>query len=307
MQTRFQTTLNAPVTFDGIGLHRGMPAHMVVKPAPIGAGVVFHRVDISDRDRKIPAAFDRVTDTLLCTLLSNDAGVTISTVEHILAALAGLGLTNAIIEVNGSEVPIMDGSAEPFVEAILAVGIRTQRARRRVLRILKPVEVRVGNAIARLEPCDRFEMDFRIEFSDAAIGTQARDMMVVNGAFREVLADSRTFVRASDVEALREQGLALGGSLDNAIVVDQAQVRNPEGFRHADECVRHKMLDAVGDLALAGAPIIGRYVGRRAGHGVTNTLLRALFATPGAWAFDVCGEVDVAALPGFTPGTHVHH
>ncbi|MEL6583042.1 MAG: UDP-3-O-acyl-N-acetylglucosamine deacetylase [Pseudomonadota bacterium] len=298
MQTHFQTTLTSAAELRGVGLHKGKSARLVINPAPVNHGIVFRRADIAG-SAPIPAVFDRVTDTQLCTLLSNDAGETISTVEHVMAALAGVGVTNAEIVVDGPEVPIMDGSSAPFVEAILAVGLKMQRARRRVLRVLKPVSVEINGATARLEPSEIFEIDFEIDFPNTPIGKQSRRMTVANGAFCDILADSRTFVRASDVETLQKQGLALGGSLDNAIVVDVDAVQNPEGFRHEDECVRHKMLDAVGDLALAGAPIVGRYVGRRAGHGVTNALLRKLFDTPGAWAFDICQEHDVAGLPGY--------
>jgi UDP-3-O-[3-hydroxymyristoyl] N-acetylglucosamine deacetylase len=300
VQTRFQTTLEEAVTLEGIGLHRGVPARLVLKPAPLNSGIVFVRTDL-DGDQHIPATFDRVTDTQLCTLLSNDAGATVSTVEHVMAAMAGLGLTNVIAEIDGPEIPIMDGSSAQFVDAILRVGIKEQRARRRVLRVLKAVEIEVGDASARLEPSDDFEIDFEIDFPNTPIGHQSRRMQVANGAFCDVLADSRTFVRASDVDNLRANGLALGGSLENAIVVDVDTVQNPEGFRHSDECVRHKMLDAVGDLALAGAPILGRYVGHKAGHGVTNQLLRKLFETPGAWAFEVCDSTMVASLPGVAP------
>lgn len=246
----------------------------------------------------IPASWDAVSDTMLNTRISNASGVTLSTIEHLMAALQGTGISNALIEVDGPEVPIMDGSAAPFVRQILAAGIAEQAEHRSVLRILKRVELIEDAARASLEPADQFEVDFHIDFPGTAIGRQAKSLAVVNGAFVDHLMDSRTFVRSGDVELLRQNGLALGGSLANAVVVDGSTVQNPEGFRHPDEAVRHKMLDAVGDLALAGAPIIGKYTGIRAGHGVTNRLLRKLFATPDAFRLDSCGVTDVAGLPG---------
>ena len=200
-----------------------------------------------------------------------------------MAALAGTGVTHALIEIDGPEVPIMDGSARRFVQAILKAGLRTLPGELRAIRVLKPVREVEGEVVAELVPAETLTIDFAIDFPDAAIGRQARRLDMVNGAFVHELADCRTFCRRGDVEAMQAHGLALGGSLDNAVVVDGAAVLNPGGFRRADECVRHKMLDALGDLALAGAPILGAYRGVRAGHGATNRLLRRLFATPGAW------------------------
>lgn len=304
VQTHFQTTLRRPISLTGIGLHRGRTARMTLLPAAAETGIWFKRVDVTGADQLIPAIYDHVTDTQLCTLLSNRDGVSISTVEHIMAALAGLGLTNVMIEVDGPEVPIMDGSSKTFVDAILEAGMTVQTAKRRIIRILDRVEVQVGGASAVLMPAPAFEMSFEIDFPDAAIGHQSRSMRVSNGAFVEHLANCRTFGRAYEVDAMRARGLALGGSLENAIVIDGARVLNTDGFRHPDECVRHKMLDAVGDLALAGAPILGRYEGLRAGHGVTNVLLRALFDTPDAWQMEECSAHDVRGLPGLVPQRH---
>ena len=198
-----------------------------------------------------------------------------------------MGVTNALIELDGPEVPIMDGSSRGFVQAIQARGLRHVDGEARAIRILKPVEVVDQGRVARLEPSDGFEIDFEIVFEDAAIGAQSARLDMGPGVFADQLMECRTFCRKAEVDALQKMGLARGGSLENAIVVDGGEVLNPGGLRRPDEFVRHKMLDAVGDLALAGAPIIGRYVGRKAGHEMTNKLLRALFAAPDAWRFEV--------------------
>lgn len=293
-----QNTLKSAVTFTGTGLHSGAPVRMVVRPASADYGIWFRRTDVTDRDALIPARWDAVVPSKLCTLVENKAGVSVSTIEHIMAALAGSAIHNALIEIDGPEVPILDGSAMPFVQAFIFRGIREQAAPVRAIRVLKSVEVRDGEAIARLDPADMLEIDFRISFSDAAIGTQSRRLNMANGAFVRELSDSRTFCRQADVDAMRERGLALGGTLENAVVFQGADVLSPGGLRHADEPVRHKMLDAVGDLALAGGPILGRYTGDRAGHALTNRLLRALFADPEAFRLVDCGPQTVGKLPG---------
>lgn len=278
-----QATIGRGVTFSGIGVHGGQTANATVKPAAAGAGVFFRRTDITDRPNVVPARYDLVADTRLCTMLANESGVTVATVEHLMAALAGLGVTNAEIEIDGPETPIMDGSSEPFVRGLAAAGVVAQAAEQRAIEILKAVRVIDGDKSAALTPCRRFEMRFEIEFEDEAIGRQERAMTLVNGAFIDELCRARTFGRLCEVEMLRKAGLGRGGSLDNAIVVDGARVLNRGGLRYEDEFVRHKMLDAIGDLSLAGAPIIGRYEGVRAGHEITNQLLRALFADKSAW------------------------
>jgi len=291
-----QSTLSKSVSFTGVGLHGGKPARMAIRPAPAGAGVWFCRVDVSDRDQMIPARYDAVSDTRLCTVLANPAGVSVSTVEHVMAALAGCGVDNALIDIDGPEIPIMDGSAQVFVDAIQTAGLAFTDTPRRALRILSPVMVERGDARAELHPADAFAMDFSIAFDDAAIGRQRHAMTLGADGFARDLADCRTFTRLAEIEQLRAHGLALGGSLDNAVVVDGARVLNPGGLRRPDEFVRHKMLDAVGDLALAGAPIIGRYVGVKAGHALTNTLLRALFARPDAWRWEPAApRIDMPA------------
>jgi UDP-3-O-[3-hydroxymyristoyl] N-acetylglucosamine deacetylase len=216
-----------------------------------------------------------------------------------MAALAGCGIHNARIDVWGPELPILDGSSAPFVEAILASGARVTDVPLKVLRILRPVEVTTADgALARLEPADGFEVDFEIDFPDAAIGRQTLSLDLSNGAFVHELCDARTFCRRADVETMHAAGLALGGSLENAVVVAGDEVLTPGGLRRDDEPVRHKMLDALGDLALAGGPIRGAYTGRRAGHALTNRLLRTLFATPGSWRWETCDDRFRQRLPG---------
>ncbi|MCL7464406.1 UDP-3-O-acyl-N-acetylglucosamine deacetylase [Phaeovulum sp. NW3] len=293
-----QTTIGSPAVFEGVGLHSGQPVRMVIHPAPADHGVVFRRTDVRAANPRIPALWDRVTPSRLCTLVENAEGVSVSTIEHVMAALVGAGVHNALIEIDGPEVPILDGSAAPFVAGIQAKGLRQLDAPLRAIRILKPVEVREGEAVARLDPAPALEIDFVIDFADAAIGRQAKRLNMANGAFVRELADSRTFCRQSDVEAMRANGLALGGTYENAVVVDGDRVLSPGGLRHADEAVRHKMLDALGDLALAGAPILGRYSGTRAGHAMTNRLLRALFADPSAWTWEECSPAQAYGLPG---------
>ncbi|MGR3199586.1 MAG: UDP-3-O-acyl-N-acetylglucosamine deacetylase [Paracoccus sp. (in: a-proteobacteria)] len=292
-----QATLKNKMTFAGVGLHSGAAAVLTLHPAPAGHGIVFRRTDLTPAV-DIPALWNQVTPSKLCTLMDNGAGATLSTVEHVMAALAGTGIHNALVMVDGPEVPILDGSSAPFVEGILKVGIRRQVAPLRAIRVLRPVEVREGEAFARLSPADHLEIDFQIDFTDAAIGHQEKRLDMANGAFLRELADSRTFCRAADVEAMRRNGLALGGTFLNAVVFDGAEVLSPGGLRHADEAVRHKMLDATGDLALAGAPLLARYTGYRAGHAMTNRLLRALFADPTAWRWEQCTPELEGRLPG---------
>jgi UDP-3-O-[3-hydroxymyristoyl] N-acetylglucosamine deacetylase len=297
-----QTTLTSPVTFTGTGLHSGAPVRMTVRPAPADHGIWFRRTDLPG-DTRIPARWDAVPQSRLCTVVANGAGVSVSTVEHVMAALAGTGIHNALIDIDAAEVPILDGSARPFVAAFLATGLREQDAPVRAIRVLKPVEVREGAAMARLEPAEMLEIDFRIDFAEGAIGLQTRRLNMANGAFVRELSDSRTFCRQTDVDDMRARGLALGGTLENAVVFDGDRVLSPGGLRHADEPVRHKMLDALGDLALAGGPLLARYVGVRAGHALTNRLLRALFADPLAWMAVDCGPQTLGKLPGV--GVHV--
>lgn len=299
-----QRTLKSSVTFAGTGLHSGKPVTMTVSPAAPETGIWFKRTDVLDQDALIPAIWDAVNQSPLCTRLENASGVTLSTVEHVMAALAGCGIHNALIEVNGPEVPILDGSSAIFVRAFLQHGLIDQGRPVQAIEILKPVEVRNGEAWARFEPALDLTIDFHIDFEDAAIGVQQKTLKMANGSFVRELCDSRTFCRKADVDYMRSNGLALGGTLHNAVVVEGDKVLSPGGLRHADEPVRHKMLDALGDLALAGAPILGRYTGYRAGHAMTNDLLRAVFADTRNFRMVSCDASKMARLPGV--GAHLN-
>lgn len=292
-----QSTLKSAVSFNGIGLHTGTPVRMTIRPARAGLGIWFRRLDVAG-DQWIQARWDAVAPSLLCTRIGNPSGTEVSTVEHVMAAVAGTGLSNAVIEIDGPEVPIADGSAAQFVAGILGRGLVAQNEPVYAIEVLEPVEIATSLARARLEPATGMHVSFRIEFPDPAIGRQERALNLANGAFVRDLCDSRTFCRLADVERMRADGLILGGTLENAVVVDGDRIVTPGGLRHADEAVRHKMLDAVGDLALAGGPILGHYHGDRAGHAMTNALLRKLFARPDAYRIVPCGANLAARLPG---------
>ena len=295
-----QTTIKSPVSFTGRGLHSGAPATMTIRPASAEHGIWFCRTDVSLGDRLIPARWDAVNRSPLCTKIENSAGLGVSTIEHVMAALAGCGVHNALVEIDGPEVPILDGSSAPFVRGIMQRGLRSLTAPVRALEILREVTVTDGAARATLSPAKTLTIEFEIDFVDAAIGHQHKALIMENGSFARELCDSRTFCRQADVDQMRAAGLALGGSAgENAVVFDGAHVLSPGGLRHADEPVRHKMLDALGDLSLAGAPLIGRYTGVRAGHSLTNTLLRKLFSTPGAVRMLICDTEMTTRLPGY--------
>ncbi len=293
-----QQTLAKNVNLIGTGLHSGRPARLCASPAPVGHGIVFKRKDVNARNPLVAARWDNVSDTVLNTRVSNEDGVEVSTIEHLMSAIAGCGIHNALIEIDGPEVPIFDGSALRFARAFLEAGVVPQDAPVDMIRILKPVRVERGDAFAEFHPHEGFEIDYSIEFSDPVIGKQSLRQDLSNGAFLRELADCRTFCRKSDVDALHAQGLALGGTLENAIVVDGHEIVSPGGFRRADECVRHKMLDALGDMSLAGAPIMGTYRAHKAGHALTNTLLRKLFSMEGAYVVEKADYAADLRLPG---------
>ena len=278
-------SLKAPIGCVGDGLHSGRRISLTLHPAAAGAGIQFRRIDLGV---DIPARFDFVTDTRLCTTIAapNAPQARIGTIEHIMAALTGAGIDDAIIEVDGPEIPILDGSAAPFLFLIDCAGIATSAAPRQMIEVLRPVRVEEAQgAFAELHPNSEasFDAALEIDYPNTAIGYQSLNFRLTPEAFRANVADSRTFGLAADVARLHEAGLALGGSLENAVVVDGMTILNRGGLRHADEFIRHKMLDVVGDLALAGAPLRARFIGSRSGHGLNNQLLRALFADASAW------------------------
>lgn len=294
-----QTTIKRTVSCKGTGLHSGVDAELTLRPAPAGHGIVFRRVDVAGDDALVPARFDLVGSAAYGTTLRNAAGVEVRTVEHLMAALAAAGVDNVLAEIDGIEIPIMDGSSAHFVALIETAGLQPQAATRHYIRIRRPVEVIDGDKIARLTPHDGFQIDCDIVFEAAAIARQRFVFEVAGETFKTEVARARTFTLARDIEALHAHGLALGGSLDNAVVVDGGEILNPDGLRFADECVRHKALDVLGDLALAGKPILGRFEGVKMGHAMNNKVLRALFADPSA--YDIvpagAGRGEVVKLP----------
>jgi UDP-3-O-[3-hydroxymyristoyl] N-acetylglucosamine deacetylase len=286
----------------GVGVHSGAHVRMALTPAPVDTGVLFVRNDVKGADNIIRAHADSVSETRNCTTLRNKAGVEIATVEHLMSACMGLGVDNLIVEVDGPEVPILDGSSAPFVQTLMNAGVKQQYAPQRFIRIVEPIEVRMGAKSAALLPPEDFEgldLDVTIRFADRAIGVQNRRVQLTPQAFLTDIADARTFGFLSDVEVLRAAGLGLGASMDNTLVVDAGRVVNPEGLRFDDEFVRHKLLDAIGDLAMAGAPIYGRFVADQPGHALNARLVRALLDTPEAWAWT--GQDEAADLREAAP------
>ncbi|WP_309607023.1 UDP-3-O-acyl-N-acetylglucosamine deacetylase [Phenylobacterium sp.] len=279
----FQHTVKTPALFAGVGVHTGEFTRVAVRPAAPDTGIVFVRIDVDAHDNLVPCTPQSVCKTQLGTVITNPAGVTVATIEHLMAALVMSGIDNAVVELDGPEMPIMDGSSWPFLKILDRAGRRPQAAARRFIEILDTVEVVDGDKRATLRPAMRFEVAFAIEFPTAVIGRQEIDLPMDETAFRRELADCRTFGFLHEVEALRAMGLARGGTLENCVVIEGDRVLNPEGLRRPDEFVRHKALDAIGDLYVLGAPILGRFEGELAGHGINNQLVRALVARPDAW------------------------
>ncbi len=279
----FQHTLNGPINFVGPGLHSGLMISMMVQPAPANTGYIFVRQDVPVGHAEVPARWNAVTDTRLSTTVSNRFGVKVATIEHLMAALHASGVDNARIVLNGAEVPILDGSAEPFIRLIRHVGICPQREERKVIVVRRPVRVEENGKAAALIPDAHPSMDMTIEFEAGAIGRQQLSVPLDRESFERELADARTFGFQDQVDTLRKLGLVKGGSLQNAVLINDGGIVNPEGLRHPDEFVRHKILDAIGDLALAGAPIMGRFVGHCSGHALNNALLRELLHNDDNW------------------------
>ena len=293
-----QSTISTQCVISGTGLHSGKPVRLRLKPAGAGTGIVFRRVDCPAAIQDIAVHPGNWVEAQLCTVLENAHGLRVTTVEHLLAALHGCGIHNLIVEIDSEEVPILDGSAAPFVRKILAAGVSTQDAPLQVLRMRKTVEVEKDGARARLSPARGLELAFEIDFAEPAIGHQRQQLSMSNGAFLRELSDCRTFCLRRDVERMQASGLALGGTLDNAVVFHDGAVLSPGGLRRADEPVRHKMLDVMGDLYVAGLPILGRYEGVRAGHALTGRLLQAVFADPTSHERVTLGGAARKRLPG---------
>ncbi|OYX49581.1 MAG: UDP-3-O-[3-hydroxymyristoyl] N-acetylglucosamine deacetylase [Alphaproteobacteria bacterium 32-64-14] len=285
-----QNTIASSASVSGAGVHTGKPARLTVRPAGEGVGVVFVRTDVTDRAAEIPALVTKVTTTELGTNMTNEAGVSVATVEHFLAACAGLGVDNVIAELDGPELPILDGSSRPFVELLEQAGVKAQAAPKRVLKILKPVEVRPaqgqgGVKFARLSPGKGFTISVVIDFTTKAIGRQEISFTMTPGAFARDVAWARTFGFAHQAEQLHAMGKGLGASMDNTVVIEGDKILNPGGLQAQDEFVRHKLLDVIGDLFLAGGTIEGLYEAEQPGHALNNQLLRAVFADAASFAW----------------------
>ena len=297
-----QRTIKRAIKSTGVGLHTGRKVVMTLRPAQPDTGIVFRRVDL-DKPVDIRAEARAVTDTRLCSALEG-GGAKVATVEHLMSALAGLGIDNLYVDLAGPEVPIMDGSAGPFVFLLQSAGIEEQRAPKRFFRIRRPVEVGDGDKWARLEPYDGFKVSFSIVFDHPVFerSTQSLTIDFAETAYAQEVARARTFGFAQDVETLRNAGLALGGSLDNAVVLDEYRVLNSDGLRYADEFVKHKVLDAIGDLYLVGHPIIGAFTAHKSGHALNNQLLRATLDQADAWelaSFEKASETPAGLARAF--------
>ena len=288
----------------GIGLHSGEKVYMTLRPAPADHGIVFRRTDLDGPDNEILARADKVGDTRLCTALC-DGAVRVATVEHLLSAMAGLGIDNAVVELSAPEVPIMDGSAGPFVFLIQSAGIEEQDAPKRFIRIKRPVVVEDEGKWARFDPHDGFQVDFTIEFDHPVFRNHSHSASVdfSTTSFVREVSRARTFGFMREIEMLRDNNLALGGSMDNAIVVDDYRVLNEDGLRYEDEFVKHKILDAIGDLYLMGNSLIGRFTGYRSGHDLNNRLVRALMADQDAWEEVTFKEAEKAPVSFLNPLT----
>jgi len=293
-----QKTLKNSIGCSGVGLHTGAKVAIMISPAEVNSGILFKRTDISGGQSIIAGTWRNVVESKLCSAIANDSGVEIKTIEHLMAAFAGLGIDNALVEISGPEIPIMDGSAAPFVFLIECAGISEQNSPRGAIKILKPITVSEDHCEASLIPGDGFSVAFDIHFNSPLVASQDHYVELTDGAFKAEISSARTFGFEHEVAALRAGGLLLGGSLDNAVVVSGERVLNDSGLRYGNEFVRHKILDSVGDLYLAGAPIIGHFRGSRSGHAMNHQLLEALFADVEAWAM-VSERYEQPRTPNF--------
>jgi UDP-3-O-[3-hydroxymyristoyl] N-acetylglucosamine deacetylase len=279
-----QTTLRSQATVTGVGVHSGLPVSLTLGPAPVNSGFVFVRSGLDGRDREVQATADSVIATEFATVLGDRKGPLVSTAEHVLAALRGMGVDNAIIEIDGPEVPIMDGSSAAFVAAIDQAGIVSQSAARRFIQVLKPVQVTIGESFGELRPhAAGFRAEIEINFANPVIGRQSYVLDLNPERFRREISRARTFGCMNDVARLWSAGFALGASFENSVVFDDTRLLNTEGLRYTDECARHKVLDVIGDLALAGLPLLGAFRSVRGGHKLNHAVLTALMADRSAW------------------------
>ncbi|MBA3997210.1 MAG: UDP-3-O-[3-hydroxymyristoyl] N-acetylglucosamine deacetylase [Candidatus Accumulibacter sp.] len=280
-----QRTLKSLIRASGVGLHSGVKVNMTLRPAAPDTGIVFRRVDL-DPVVDLPASALMVGDTRMCSCLEN-AGAKVGTIEHLMSAFAGLGIDNAFVDLDAAEVPILDGSASPFVFLIQSAGIEEQGAAKKFIRVKRPIEVREGDKLARFEPYDGFRMSFSIVFNHPAIDRTGQEVTFdfAEHSYVREIARARTFGFMQEVEWLRENGLAQGGGLDNAVVLDEFRVLNADGLRYGDEFVKHKVLDAIGDLYLLGHPLLASVVAHKSGHALNNALARELLANEDAWEF----------------------
>jgi UDP-3-O-[3-hydroxymyristoyl] N-acetylglucosamine deacetylase len=279
-----QTTLRSQATVTGVGVHSGLPVNLTIGPASVDAGFIFVRTGLDGRDREVRAEASSVIATEFATVLGDRAGPLVSTAEHVLAALRGMGVDNATIEVDGPEVPIMDGSAAAFVAAIEQAGIVSQSAARRFIQVTRPVQVAIGDSFGELRPnSSGFRAEVEIDFANPVIGRQSYVLDLSAERFRREISRARTFGCVNDVARLWSAGFALGASFENSVVFDDTRLLNTEGLRYSDECVRHKVLDAIGDLALAGLPLLGTFRSVRGGHKLNHAVLTALLADRSAW------------------------
>ena len=280
----YQQTLSEPLLIQGIGLHSGIEVSMKLIPAESNTGIKFYRTDLK-KNNEIDALWSNVSNTQLSTTISNIYGAKVSTIEHLMSALSGLHIDNLKIEINGPEVPIMDGSSKDFVDLIESIPLKNLNQKRKIILIKKNIKVKNDNGKVELKPNNQFSIDFEIDFPSKIISKQSCQLQLVNGNYKTDIASARTFGFEKDVDKLRSNGLALGGSLENAVVVGENRILNEEGLRFKDEFVRHKILDSIGDLYLAGAPIQGYFLGSKSGHHLNNLLLKSLFSDESNYEF----------------------
>lgn len=290
-----QQTLKQEISISDIGLHSGEEIKMTFLPAAEDTGIVFVRTDLKEGENIIPALWHSVVDTRLCTVISNPFGASVGTIEHVMSALRGCGIDNLRIEINGGEAPIMDGSSMPFVKLIDQAGIQKQDEDRKLIRVRREVVVEYDGKKVTLKPHNTSSFAGEIEFDHADIGRQTYETTLVNGNFRHEIADARTFGFFHEAEYLRSQGLARGGSLNNAIILNDDGVMNKDGLRFENEFIRHKLLDAIGDLYLAGGQILGHYDGIKAGHAINNDILKELFSDPRNWEYVTHNQLSLSA------------